>query len=157
MNVDRVFFVILILCSVAILLVYKKSKGNDKDFVNDEYKLDNIMINKNVISDIDKYGSELERVCCKTLSKIYNLKFEPGKVGEFEFTCYNDILKIAIEYRDLSHYEFENVKDFKKIHKKDMKKLKVCEENNIYLIVVPYNIEYDEVPSFIINRIPENV
>ncbi|MDD3962794.1 MAG: hypothetical protein PHT77_13150 [Bacteroidales bacterium] len=62
---------------------------------------------------------------------------------------YNDELGIAFEYQGFQHYyDVPHLNTtFLQIQKRDSKKLDVCINNNIKLILVPYTIKFDDLPK----------
>lgn len=63
--------------------------------------------------------------------------------NNLELDIYNDELKLAIEYNGIQHYKYseffhKSIEDFNKRVEDDKLKVKLCELNNIDLIVVPY-------------------
>ena len=72
---------------------------------------------------------------------------ETGK--NMEMDCYNEEYAIAVEYNGIQHYKFPSVfykseKEFTDQVYRDRLKRKLCDENGIYLISVPYWVDmYD--------------
>jgi len=69
---------------------------------------------------------------------------ETGK--NMEIDCFNEEYAVAVEYNGIQHYKFPSVfykseKDFNDQIYRDKLKMKLCNENNIYLIVVPYWVD----------------
>lgn len=118
-----------------------------------------------------RFVSKGERICCQTLEKIYGLPFttqrpdwlrNPETGEKLELDCYNDDLKIAVEYNGEQHYKWPNFtnqtyQQFINQVRRDMYKLSTCDKNNIYLIVVPYNVPHDQISSYIMNHLPETI
>lgn len=69
----------------------------------------------------------------------------------------NKIGKFAIEYQGIQHYEYPNIfhktrEQFDKQVENDIKKVKLCKENNLDLIVIPHKYSYrneDDMKNFI--------
>jgi len=73
------------------------------------------------------------------------LKLSDENIYErLEIDCYNEELKLGIEYNGIQHYEYDSYLhkgDIKNLHKQQLKdkiKENLCEENNIKLIMIPY-------------------
>lgn len=112
-----------------------------------------------------------QNVCCKTLEEIYKKPFtssrplwlkNPETGGILEIDCYNDELKIGVEYNGIQHYRYPNVfhktyDEFIKQVRRDQYKHKKCDEHGVYLITVPYNVPLDKIRDYIIHYLPENV
>jgi len=69
---------------------------------------------------------------------------ETGK--NMEIDCFNEEYAVAVEYNGVQHYKFPSVfykteKEFNDQIYRDKLKMKLCDENNIYLIVVPYWVD----------------
>jgi len=82
-----------------------------------------------------------------------------------ELDGYNEELKVAFEYNGKQHYE--NVQYFRgselsKRQSSDKQKVKLCTENNVELIVIPYTIAYKDLYKYIREQCkkwdkPENI
>lgn len=74
-----------------------------------------------------------------------------------ELDGYNKKLKIAFEYNGQQHYKEDNTynknKDFSDIKYRDSIKEKLCQENGVKLIVIPYTIEYVDIKDYIIKEL----
>src|SRR5690606_19333524 len=95
-----------------------------------------------------------EEQCRTILEKIYCEEFpscrpdflvNPETKKCLELDCYNQRLGIACEYNGIQHYEYPNiyhksVQQFKDQMRRDKFKEKVCKENGILLIVIPYTV-----------------
>lgn len=74
--------------------------------------------------------------------------------ANLEIDCYCAELGIGIEYNGKQHYEyvphFHTSKDaFYNIKYRDQMKKRLCEENGITLIVVPYTVKIEDIEPFI--------
>jgi hypothetical protein len=112
-----------------------------------------------------------ERLCCQTMENIYGVPFntirpdwlENPETGEnLELDCYNDDLKLAVEYNGEQHYKWPNFtnqthQQFINQVRRDTLKMDLCDRNGIYLIVVPYNISHDNIPAYIMSYLPETI
>ena len=66
-----------------------------------------------------------------------------------ELDCYDSISRIAVEYSGKQHYEFPSAfcsteQDFYDQVYRDQLKRRLCDQNNVYLITVPYTIDMCE-------------
>lgn len=118
-----------------------------------------------------RFISRGERLCCETMEKIYGVPFvstwpdwlrNPETGEKLELDCYNDELKIAVEYNGEQHYKWPNFTNQSYQHfinqvRRDTLKLDLCDKNGVYLIVVPYNVPYGNIPSFITSHLPETI
>lgn len=118
-----------------------------------------------------RFVSRGERICCQTMERIYGIPFatvrpawliNPETGARLELDCYNDELKIAVEYNGEQHYKWPNFlnqtyEQFINQVRRDSFKMDICDRNNVYLIVVPYNVPHDMIPAFIMSHLPETI
>ncbi len=93
----------------------------------------------------------------KTILEKYQIEFGDYKIEKMHLDGYNRELKLAFEYNGLQHYEYNSFfhsteKRFKKQQKRDQIKRKICKENGIILIEVPYTVDPDEMQNYIIKK-----
>lgn len=114
---------------------------------------------------------KIQNLCCKVMEEYYQKPFEstrptwlknPETGGILEIDCYNDELKIGVEYNGIQHYRYPNIyhrtyEEFIKQVRRDQYKCKKCDENGVYLITVPYNIPANKIKDYIYKNLPENV
>jgi len=108
--------------------------------------------------------SKGERKCKEFLEYLFQKKFEkvrpdflinPVTHQPLELDCYNDELKLAVEYNGKQHYVYnkmmhQNSKDtFRNQQYRDHIKKDLCEKNGIRLIIVPYSISEEKIPDFL--------
>lgn len=112
-----------------------------------------------------------ESLCLQTMQNIYGVPFvkvhpkwleNPESKVNLELDCYNDDLKIAVEYNGEQHYKWPNFfhktqEEFIKQVRRDQLKHELCERNGVYLITVPYNVSHKRIAKFIISQLPETV
>ena len=78
-----------------------------------------------------------------------------------ELDCYNKELELALEYNGIQHYQWPNYtgasyEEFKALVERDKYKQRRCAELGIYLIVVPYWVEFSQLEKYIHERLPEH-
>jgi hypothetical protein len=78
--------------------------------------------------------------------------------NNLEIDCYNDRLKLGVEYNGIQHYKyipyFHKTKDsFHNQKYRDYVKNDICQKNGITLIEVPYTVKVPEIKSFILNKL----
>lgn len=124
-----------------------------------------------VVTKPRKYGSKGEQICCETMEKIYGVPFtsvrpdwlkNPETGANLEIDCYNDELKLGVEYNGIQHYVFPNIyhrnnKDFINQVRRDQYKLEMCDKNGVYLITVPHNVPHNKIEEYIKSHLPEQV
>jgi len=105
--------------------------------------------------------------CKSYLEKKYGKTFTSARpqwlvddvTGErFELELYNEELGIACCYHDISHYEFPSskiteLKEFRALVYKDSLKKKLCADNGVKLIIVPYTVKYETIPNYVMERL----
>lgn len=99
-----------------------------------------------------KRVNKTEEMCRKIIEKIYNKPFpsirpdflkSPVTKKNLEIDCYNEELRIGLEYNGKQHYTYtphfhRNKKNFlSQVHRDDWKRKK-CRELGIRLIEIPY-------------------
>jgi len=119
----------------------------------------------------DKFLSKGEKICRDTMEKIYGVPFKNTRpywlkndvTGRcLELDCYNERLKLAVEMNGSQHYKYPNIfhkthQEFKEQVRRDKLKLKLCKVEGVHLIVVPYNVPHDMIPTYIMYHLPEIV
>lgn len=107
--------------------------------------------------------SKGERLCCQTLEQIYGKPFRscrpdflrnPKTGRNLEIDCYNSEVKIGIEYQGRQHYAFPNSyhkteSEFWDQVERDQLKSKLCNQEGVHLLIVPYHIPLGKVADFI--------
>ncbi len=108
-----------------------------------------------------------EGVCRRTLEAIFHRPFptkrpsflkNPETGRSLELDCYNEGLKLALEYNGAQHYEYPNTfhktkKEFSYQVRRDNYKKDLCKQNGILLLIVPHTISKKEIPHYIQNKL----
>jgi hypothetical protein len=106
-----------------------------------------------------------ERECRRVLQQIFNKPFKnqrpdfllnPVTGGRFnlELDCYEESLKLAVEYNGQQHYKYvpyfhKNKEAFyNQMYRDDMKR-RLCKENRVNLIEVPNTVKVCDIEVFI--------
>jgi len=119
---------------------------------------------------VPRERSRHEVRCNEILEEYYGRPFAPiwhpqivnPKTGYLlELDCYNEDLKLAVEYNGIQHYHWPNYTgmsevDFQLLVVRDAYKKRRCAELGIYLIVVPHWVEFNDLRKYIHERLPEN-
>jgi uncharacterized protein YkuJ len=104
--------------------------------------------------------SRSETVCREILENIIGCDF-PNTRPEFlqglELDGYNKTMRLAFEYNGEQHYKYKkhfhrDPEDFNKQLERDRRKYKLCAENKVDLIIIPYTFDFnnkDELEIFI--------
>lgn len=119
-----------------------------------------------------KISSKGETKCREILERITGEKFDnvrpswlvnPVTGQSLELDCYNEKLKLAVEYNGIQHYKFnkymhQNSRDkFQNQQYRDLIKKDLCQKNNVHLIVVPYDIDIKNIESFLLKKVKEYI
>lgn len=118
-----------------------------------------------------RFESKGERKCREVIEYIYGKPFpcvrpqflrNPETARLMELDCYNEELKIAIEYNGIQHYVFPNYtnqsyEEFINQRRRDQLKVNLCDLNGVYLITVPFNVKIDQIDEYIRYYLPEVV
>ncbi len=118
-----------------------------------------------------KFVSKGERECRRVMEEYYGVKFDsirpnwlknPETGCNLELDCYNDELKLAVEYNGEQHYNWPNYtkqtfEQFINQTRRDIYKKKICDLRGIYLISVPYLIPIQKIKEYILSQLPENI
>jgi hypothetical protein len=80
--------------------------------------------------------------------------------NNLELDCYNEELKIAVEYDGAQHYKYipyfhKTYEAFLNQRYRDYMKEQMCKENNIRLIRVPYTVKIDKIESYLTTKLEE--
>jgi hypothetical protein len=109
--------------------------------------------------------SKGETECRRVLQMIFNRPFNKsrpdflrnpvtGNKYNLELDCYDHQLKLAVEYNGEQHYNYipyfhKNKEAFLNQKYRDDMKRRICKENNIVLIEVPYTIKTKNIANYI--------
>jgi hypothetical protein len=121
--------------------------------------------NNIILQHYPKY--KREEMCREILERHFNKPFprvrpdflkNPYTLRNLELDCYNDELKIALEYCGYQHYNYPNPfhkskEEFEKLKERDKYKINTCKRLGIKLIIVPYWISDSELKDYILSQI----
>ena len=111
-----------------------------------------------------KGETECRHILEQTFKKRFNkirpnfLKNPVTKNFNLELDCYNDDLKLALEYNGAQHYKYtpyfhKNKESFLNQQYRDELKRRMCEDNGITLIEVPYTVKNDQLEPYIMKKL----
>jgi hypothetical protein len=162
-----------------ILSIYRKISGEkgtwtkyNQYLIRDKFTLPSSR-NTNPIRQRNSSGKESkgETECRYILEDIFNKKFDKirpnflknpvTKNFNLEIDCYNEDLKLGLEYNGIQHYKYtpyfhKNKESFQNQQYRDELKRRMCEDNGITLIEVPYTVKNEQLRSYIVKRLKEN-
>lgn len=109
-------------------------------------------------------SSRGEETCRRYLEHIFERPFQKCRPPflyntvtseNLELDMYNSDLKLAVEYHGRQHYEYvpflhnHSRINFQNQKYRDEKKIDLCRQNGVTLIVVPYTVPLERIPSFL--------
>lgn len=111
-----------------------------------------------------------EKLCGQILSNLTQMDFMTVRIEELknpltgeplELDCYNEDLKLGLEYQGPQHYHYPNwtnntLQAFKEQIFRDEYKRQKCHEIGISLIEVPYTIPTEELEEYILEKLYEH-
>ena len=145
------------------------SRGvNDYSYLLNSHKKPDYIQNNNSIARKPPQESKGELECRRVMEKIFNKPFpkcrpdflrnsvtsDEYSSNNLEIDCYNHQLKIGVEYNGIQHYKYipffhKNKEAFyNQKYRDEMKRVK-CQQNNIFLIEVPYYIQNNQIEDYI--------
>jgi uncharacterized protein YkuJ len=110
-------------------------------------------------------GNRSEELCREIIERILMEKFpniRPKFMQKLELDGYNKELNIAFEYNGKQHYKYipfyhnKDINNFELQKARDLKKYKLCRDNNIDLIIIPYQYDFshpEELEDFILDEL----
>jgi hypothetical protein len=112
-------------------------------------------------------ASRGEAQCRKILEKLFFMTFAKERYqwltnsdgNRMELDGYNDELKLAFEYHGKQHYSYiphyhrNGPDDLKKRQRDDRRKRRLCKENGVKLITIPYTIKPKHLESYILRQL----
>jgi hypothetical protein len=151
--------------------LYQKITGQTGTWSN-TYFYDNIPRYKNISNSVgNRRGgdSKGETECRRVLEKVFGRPFNkirpnflnnPVTDGghNLELDCYNHDLRLGVEYHGKQHYEYvpyfhKNKEAFYNQKYRDELKKRMCKDNGILLIEVPYTVKENDIESFLTKQI----
>lgn len=162
-------FVIVMLIIVGVIYIFYDKSILEYNNNNIKYKKDDdVIVKKEIIEDdkvhvTKKKESKGQKAVREYLEKRFNKKFiecrpdflkNPKTGRNLEYDCYNEELKLAVEYNGKQHYELnsnfhKSPTDFQNQVLRDNIKMRLSEKNGIALIIVPYNIKLKDIPDYL--------
>lgn len=113
--------------------------------------------------------SKGEIECRRVMSLIFQKPFYKSRpmflnnpvtfgTNNLELDCFNEELKIAVEYDGKQHYEYipyfhKSYEAFMNQRYRDYMKEQMCRENGIILIRVPYTVKIEDIQDFLIEKL----
>jgi hypothetical protein len=167
------FEIILISCIIFICIygLYRRIRGKNGSWSSIDYTRPTIYKPPKKAPRIKRKAKESkgEGECRKVIERVFNKSFpsirpdflsNPVTGGNFnlELDCYNSGLRLAIEYNGRQHYYYipffhKNKEAFLNQKYRDDMKRRICKDNGITLIEVPYTVKIKDIESYLIKEI----
>ena len=171
----RIFIVLIVL--LVLWLMFRNKKTYDCKGIKSYYKqraqdvIDYIVPKKRRHRGRRRGArvNKTEERCRKILQRLYGKKFpsvrpsflkNPVTKKNLELDCYNDEMKLALEYNGQQHYKYtpyfhKSKKNFySQVHRDDWKRRR-CRELGIKLIEVPHWVAIADLEEYIIKEIKQ--
>lgn len=118
-----------------------------------------------------KSGSKGETICRQVLEDYFGKPF-PNQRPKYMFNntskkaleldCYNEGLRLAVEYSGVQHYKYtpyfhrNGPQDFENQVRRDKLKSSICKRLGITLIIVPYKVSHKKIKPFLLQQLKEH-
>jgi hypothetical protein len=162
----------ILICSVLIILIilaiYRKMTGKTGTWSKNYHSDISMLSTMSKIKRKKGGDSKGETECRRVLQKIFNRPFNKIRPNflrnditdgnNLEIDCYDDNLKIGVEYNGSQHYNyipfFHKTKDafYNQKYRDDIKR-RLCRKNGILLIEVPYTVPNEKIESFLVKEL----
>lgn len=160
-------FEIVLIGSIIFLLLYGFTRRNHVGTYSTSFYYSPLKVKNNPNQSTCKVESKGEQRCREVLENYFSKPFpnrrpnfmnNPITAQNLEIDCYNDELRLGVEYHGKQHFEFvpyfHKTKDkFSLQQYRDEIKRRLCRDNGIILIEVPYTVPIEEIESFIMNKL----
>lgn len=107
--------------------------------------------------------SKGEQECRRVLQMLYRRPFTKQRPkwlnnsvtnNNLELDCFNDELKLAVEYQGRQHYEFipffhKTKEHFRNGQYRDDMKRRLCRDNGVRLVEVPYTVKTEHIEEYL--------
>lgn len=164
-----IVFCVFLLVVFAFFNLLTNNKGSYTDYDETIKKLFELPLDfkksnvKSYNTGSNEFQSKGERECKRSIEEITQKPFAKHRPNflknditgkNLELDCYNDELKLAIEYNGIQHYEYtpifhKNRDVFYNIKYRDKMKETLCREKGVKLIVVPYTVKLKDIKQYI--------
>lgn len=166
--------IVLLMLFFLFLFIYRKIKGEQGSW-SDSFFYDYSVFNQKYKSNQDydeskpiRKDSKGEVECRRVLEKIFKRPFKKARPNflrneingghNLELDCFNEDLSLALEYDGQAHFKYipffhKNKEHFLNQQYRDELKNRMCKDNGIHLIRVPYTVKLDDIEKYIIEEI----
>ena len=172
-KVKKYYFEICFATIISFLLgfgIYCKARGKQGSWSNSYYYEPDMFTLKNRPStESTKKQSSGETECRRVLQHLFSRPFpsvrpnflrNPVTRGgnNLELDCFNEQLRLAVEYNGQQHYKyvpyFHNSHEaFRNQQYRDEIKRRICIDNGITLLEVPYTIKTKDIAAYLVDEL----
>lgn len=168
-HVFNILFILAVFVLVTIFItnIISGSKGTYDDHSNMMWSLVNKKYENPKTNKKVTFESKGETECRRAIESITGEPFPRSRPSfllnkvsgqNLELDCYNEDLKLAIEYNGEQHYKFipyfhSNKDAFYNIKYRDDIKKQLCDAAGVKLIVVPYTVKINDIEKYIENNL----
>lgn len=160
------FFLCALVCTIYFLCCGKSKPPVNRSLVQIPLKIYKPLTAVNKKQPFESKG-ETE---CRRVARLLTGKPFPKKRPHFlrntvtdmnlEIDCFCDELGVGVEYNGKQHYQyvpyFHNSKEaFHNTKYRDEMKKRLCSENNIKLVIVPYTVEINKIHDYVKEKFTE--
>lgn len=161
-----IIFIFFMLC-----LLFNKKKGTWSSVYLYELPRNKNMYNtRNNTHKKQPKDSKGEIECRRCMEEIFRKPFNKHRPdflrnsvtggNNLELDCYNSDLKIAVEYNGIQHYKYvpffhKNKEAFYNQKYRDELKRRMCKDNGIFLIEVPYTINVNDIKNYLLTSLSD--
>lgn len=154
--------------SILVILIIALFRKNKRGTWSQHYIYEGNLHTRKLKKNIPK-TSKGELECKRVLQKLFKRPFDKirpdflrnpvtGNRHNLEIDCYNEELKLGVEYSGIQHYKHtpfmhKNKEAFYNQKYRDELKKYMCKEHGITLIEVPYNIHIDDIEKFLYHKL----
>lgn len=147
--------------------------GKKEEFIGITLEEIENLTGKKLVAPEEEYKSpnrksKGEKLCCEIMSRIFDRPFKtvrpnflknPETGRNLEIDCYNEELRLGVEYNGIQHYHYPNFtgmskEEFYNQLRRDRFKREACDAHGVYLITVPYTVKHEDIEKYIRERLP---
>ena len=162
------FLSLCVLCIIFIigygmynLITKERGKWSKSFFINQEHSYSSKTPKTKDSKGETECRNVLENAFDRSFGKARpNFLNNPVTGGNFnlELDCYNPELKLAVEYNGVQHYKYtphfhKNNEAFLNQKYRDELKRRMCKDNMITLIEVPYTIKVENIKDYLVKEL----
>lgn len=161
---DYSFHVMVVVSILVLIYIYFRHNGDVGKFRTEW----NIKIPDKIVKVRKGCKKKHEVRCREILEELYyphrfpsvrpNFLKNPTTGKNLEIDCYNDVLRVGLEYQGIQHRKYtpwfhKSVDDFNYQVEKDIYKKNKCQELGIKMIYVPDTVKFKNLKQYILTNV----